>query len=119
VRQLVHAHSCGNRYRCHLSEVYRPFPDDVTPYDLAGLAVGNQLAEAEFVPIDDRARRRSKLMVAVTMSCIARAFASAGPTWAYSRFEKISYVDVLQFLLPEKYAGTALELFVFQDYRRH
>jgi len=31
-----------------------------------------------------------------------------------SRFEKISYVDVLQFLLPGKYAGTALELFVFQ-----
>jgi len=46
MRQLVHAHPRSNGYCCHLSDVDRPFSDDVTAYDFAGLAVGKSACKS-------------------------------------------------------------------------
>src|SRR5262249_21874158 len=55
--QVLHSHSPGNGNRRHLDDVHRPLADDMAAQYFGGLAVGDQFAEANLVPVNDRARR--------------------------------------------------------------
>src|SRR5271166_421924 len=56
--QVLHPYSRGNGNRRHLDDVHRPLADDMAAQYLGRLAVGDQFAETNLVPVNDCARRR-------------------------------------------------------------
>ena len=74
MRQLVHSHSRGDRYRRHLCDVHRSLAETWHPNIFAVLRSAISLRKPNLRPSMIVRVVESKWTTAVTMSCIARAF---------------------------------------------
>src|SRR4249919_2240636 len=54
LRQVIDPHACGYDYPRHLRDLHCPLADYVAAQYPVGLAINDQLAETDFVPINDR-----------------------------------------------------------------